>query len=280
MNIKEINEILNTNNANIKKHFGQNFLLDQNILSKIVSSANIQNQNVIEIGPGLGALTEKLLRDAKKVVSYEIDNEMVAILKQRINNDNLTIVNQDFLKADLKTDIQNYFNNEEVILVANLPYYITTPILLKVLETTSHIKKMVVMMQKEVAQRFVGKPSTKDYNSLSVLIQYLTDVKVVMDVAPSCFYPQPDVDSTVLLIERKQTCLPVTINYEYFIKFNRNIFAQRRKTIYNNIKNAYSFNKEQLEEVLYNNNVLPNARAESLSVEQIVQLANAFYQKK
>lgn len=280
MNIKEINELLSTNNANIKKHFGQNFLLDQNVLTKIIDSADIENQNVIEIGPGLGALTERLLARAKKVVSYEIDNDMVAILKKRLDCSNLTIVNQDFLKANLKTDMQTYFNSEDVILVANLPYYITTPILLKVLEETSTVKKMVVMIQKEVAQRFIGKPSTKDYNSLSVLIQYLTDVKVVMDVAPSCFYPQPDVYSTVLLIERKALCYPETLNFEYFVKFNRFIFTQRRKTIYNNIKAAYAFSKEQIEEVLLENNILPNARAESLSVEQIVKLANSFYQKK
>ena len=187
MNIKEL--IINEN-IKAKKKFGQNFLIDGNVLTNIVTKADIKNKNVIEIGPGLGSLTEYLIKDAKKVVCYEIDTDMVDILTKRYNNnDVVTILHQDFLKVNLKEDIYKYFKDEEVIVVANLPYYITTAILTKILEETKQVKRIVVMVQKEVAMRLSGKPSTKDYNSLSVLIQYYTNVKILFNVSPKSFIP-------------------------------------------------------------------------------------------
>ncbi len=270
-------ELIKNENIKAKKKFGQNFLIDQNVLNNIITKAEISGKNVIEIGPGLGSLTEYLIRDAKKVVCYEIDKDMVDILEDRYKeNEIVTIVFEDFLKANLKEDISKYFDNEEVIVVANLPYYITTAILTKILEETSLVKKIVVMVQKEVAQRLSGKPSTKDYNSLSVLIQYYTNVKTIFNVSHKSFIPAPEVDSSVIMIERKSELLELK-SEEYFLKFNRIIFTQRRKTLSNNLKTGFKYNQKLIEKVLQENNIAPNVRAESLTVEQIVKLANSFY---
>jgi len=274
MNIKEI---ITTYNIKAKKKYGQNFLINEGILKKIVNESSIKGKNVIEIGPGLGSLTIYLQDEAKKLVCYEIDNELVNILKEEIVNDSVTILNTDFLKANLEADIANNFDNDEIIVVANLPYYITTAILTKILEQTKRITKIVVMMQKEVAERITGKPSTKDYNSLSVLIQYYMKTRILFNVSPSSFIPKPNVDSSVVLLERKDKTLPLK-SEEFFLKFNRQIFIQRRKTLYNNIKQAFTFTKEQIEQVFAKNNIGINQRAESLEVEQIVNLANDFHE--
>ena len=271
----DVKEIIINEQIKAKKQYGQNFLIDKNILKKIVDSSNIENKNVIEVGPGLGSLTEYLLLKAKKVVCYEIDNDMVNILNNNFDSTNLTILHTDFLKVDLKQDINDYFNNEEVILVANLPYYITTAILTKVLEESKNIKKIVVMIQKEVAKRLTGKPSTKDYNSLSVLIQYYMDAHILFNVSPKSFIPEPAVDSSVILLERKEELLPLT-NEEYFLKFNRAIFVQRRKTLYNNLKSFFGYDKEIIEPILIKNGLNLNVRAEELTVSQIVGLSNDF----
>lgn len=276
MNIKEL--IINEN-IKAKKKFGQNFLIDGNILTNIVTKADIKNKNVIEIGPGLGSLTEYLIKDAKKVVCYEIDTDMVDILIKRYNNnDVVTILHQDFLKVNLKEDIYKYFKDEEVIVVANLPYYITTAILTKILEETKQVKRIVVMVQKEVAMRLSGKPSTKDYNSLSVLIQYYTNVRILFNVSPKSFIPAPEVDSSVILIEQKDK-LEEVLNESYFLKFNRMIFAQRRKTLSNNLKQGFKYNQEVINKILEQNNLSLSVRAESLTVNQIVKLSNDFYKE-
>lgn len=269
-----IREIIKQENIIAKKKYGQNFLIDQNILNSIVEKASIENENVIEIGPGLGSLTEHLVNKAKKVVCYEIDKEMVSILNKNFNNKaNLIILEEDFLKCNLLNDIKKYFNNEEVIIVANLPYYITTAILTKVIEESSKVKRMVVMVQKEVGERLCGRPLTKDYNSLSVLIQYYMKAKILFDVSCKCFIPEPSVTSSVILLERKEQLLELK-NEDFFLKFNRQIFSMRRKTLYNNIKNNLGLDKGQIEEALKKNNLELSVRAETLTVEQIVKLAN------
>ena len=276
MNIKEL---IMKENIKAKKKFGQNFLIDGNILTNIVTKADIKNKNVIEIGPGLGSLTEYLIKEAKKVVCYEIDIDMVNILSSRYqDNQIVTILHKDFLKVNLNEEIREHFNDEEVIVVANLPYYITTAILTKILEETKQIKRVVVMVQKEVAMRLAGKPSTKDYNSLSVLIQYYTNVKILFNVSPKSFIPAPEVDSSVILIEQKET-LQEVIDEEYFLKFNRAIFTQRRKTLANNLKQTFRYTQENIERILLSFNHSPSVRAESLTVNQIVDLANAFYKE-
>lgn len=273
----EIRNIIIKENIKAKKNFGQNFLVDQNILNKIVNANDLQAKNIIEIGPGLGSLTGLLAERAKKLVCYEIDKDMVEVLMKRYtNNDKIEIIHQDFLKINIQDEIKKHFGNESVVLVANLPYYITTAILTKILEETKMIELIIVMVQKEVAMRLAGKPSTKDYNSLSVLMQYYTDVKMLFNVAPTCFIPAPEVESTVIEIKLKQDRLPL-INEEFFLKFNRNIFIQRRKTLYNNIKSAYPLSKEIIEDIIKKNNLPLTVRSEALNVEQIVKLSNDVY---
>ena len=279
MNKEEVKRILLENNVSVKKQYGQNFLLDENVLNNIITNAKINKDSfVIEIGPGLGFLTNYLSKNANNVLCYEIDSEMVNVIKSR-NYENVDIEFKDFLKANINEDIKKYNKNHlEVVVVANLPYYITTPILLKILEETSMVNRMVVMMQKEVALRICGKPSTKDYNCLSVLIQYFTNPKYLFTVKPGSFYPEPGVDSAVIEIKYKDEIISKTTNLNYFLKFNRNIFAQRRKTLMNNLQKAYSYKKEDMLNILENKNISSTIRSEALSVEEIVDLANTFYQ--
>lgn len=273
----EIKEIIKNNNIIAKKKFGQNFLIDKNILNKIVESSNIDNLNVIEIGPGLGSLTNLLVKKAKKLVCYEIDSDMINILNNQYQTyNNIKIINEDFLKLDLNKEINNHFNGEDVVVVSNLPYYITTAILTKILEETKKIKKIIVMVQKEVALRLTGKPSTKDYNSLSVLIQYYTEAKLLFNVSPKCFVPAPDVESSVISLDLKEE-LPSLLNEDFFLKFNRNIFSQRRKTLYNNIKANYNLSKDLIEKVILDNNLSLTVRAENLTVDEILKLSDYLY---
>ena len=279
MNINEVKQILTKYDVSVKKQFGQNFLLDNNIINKICDVSNVSKEvNVIEIGPGLGFLTQELKQRANKVMCYEIDPEMVKVVTNRFENDeNVIIKYQDFLKANIDNDIEKYLSDKPVIVVANLPYYITTAILIKILEESKYIKQMTVMMQLEVADRICGKPSTKDYNSLSVLMQYYTTCKLAIKVGKMCFYPEPNVDSAVVLIKHKEEILNAAVNEEYFKKFNRIVFAQRRKTLANNLKSGFGYKKELIEEILIKNNIPLTIRTEALSVEQIVHLSNEFY---
>lgn len=280
MNRNNTINILDINDIKVKKKFGQNFLHDENILNKIATATDINNGNIIEIGPGLGFLTKKLAPKAKKMISYEIDIEMVEYLNENFKEyQNLKIVNKDFLKVDLQQEIAKEFNNEQVILIANLPYYITTAILTKILEETDKVDTMIVMMQKEVALRITGKPSTKDYNSLSVLIQYFTEAKLLFNVSPNCFYPAPEVESSVIEVKRKEKITNPAINLEFFLKFNRNIFAQRRKTLMNNLQNSYKIEKQIFIDALNELQLPLTVRAENLTVDQIVNLANYIYSK-
>lgn len=279
MNKDKVKQILNDNNTFAKKQFGQNFLHDENILAKIVNESCIdKTTNVVEIGPGLGFLTDYLSINSNKVLCYEIDKDMYAVLQKK-NYSNVNVILDDFLKRNLNNDFDNNDMGEEIVVVANLPYYITTPILLKILEETKRVKKMVVMMQKEVAKRLSGKPSTKDYNALSVLIQYFTNPHILFNIKPTSFYPEPNVESSVLEIEYKKDIEVKAIDLEYFLKFNRNIFKNRRKTLLNNIINAYNYSKDDIYRIFKDNEVSENIRAEALGVNEIVNLANEFYNK-
>ena len=277
MTKEQVKKILEQKDIIVKKQYGQNFLLDDNILKNIVKSAELKKDtNVIEIGPGLGFLTNYLQQATTNVLCYEIDGQMVEHLKEL--NYNISIINDDFLKRNLNKDFKNIFDNSNnITLVANLPYYITTPILLKVLEETTRIDKMIVMMQTEVAKRLCGKPSTKDYNALSVLIQYFTNPRIILNVSPKSFFPEPNVESSVVMIEKKEEPLLEVKNLDFFLKFNRNIFAQRRKTLYNNIQKAYNYDKELIKKIIKENNLDESVRSEELDVSQIVKLANDFY---
>lgn len=277
MTKEQVKKILEQNDIIVKKQYGQNFLLDDNILKNIVKSAELKKDtNVIEIGPGLGFLTNYLQQATTNVLCYEIDEQMVEHLNEL--NYNISIINDDFLKRNLNKDFKNIFDNSNnITLVANLPFYITTPILLKVLEETTRIDKMIVMMQTEVAKRLCGKPSTKDYNALSVLIQYFTNPRIIFNVSPKSFFPEPNVESSVVMIEKKEEPLLEVKNLDFFLKFNRNIFSQRRKTLYNNIQKAYNYDKELIKKIIKENNLDESVRSEELDVSQIVKLANDFY---
>ena len=277
MTKEQVKKILEQNDIIVKKQYGQNFLLDDNILKNIVKSAELKKDtNVIEIGPGLGFLTNYLQQATTNVLCYEIDEQMVEHLNEL--NYNISIINDDFLKRNLNKDFKNIFDNSNnITLVANLPYYITTPILLKVLEETTRIDKMIVMMQTEVAKRLCGKPSTKDYNALSVLIQYFTNPRIIFNVSPKSFFPEPNVESSVVMIEKKEEPLLEVKNLDFFLKFNRNIFSQRRKTLYNNIQKAYNYDKVLIKKIIKENNLDESVRSEELDVSQIVKLANDFY---
>ena len=282
MRPSDINKLLERYNLKAKKHLGQNFLSDQNYINKIVDSASIdKNTAVIEIWPGLGSLTQKIVEKAGFVLCYEIDSDMVNIIKDTIEAPNLVLINQDFLRANVFDDIKEYLGQyEEIILVANLPYYITTAILIKILEDRLPIKKMIVMMQKEVADRLSGNPKTKEYNSLSVLVQYYTNVKRLFEVAPDAFIPRPEVVSTVLELEKKISIETKPLNEEFFLKFNRLIFSSRRKTISNNIAKGLNIDKKIIAETLVENGFRADIRAEALSVADIIKLSDLFYQIK
>ena len=272
MNLTEIRKLLEKYDASALKKYGQNFLIDDNILNTIGDSLDNESTNVIEIGPGLGSLTRKLVTRYEKVLAYEIDPKMIEVLTDTITHDNFKIIEGDFLKANVEKDIETFFKSDNIYLIANLPYYITTPILLKILEEVKSIKKLTIMIQKEVADRFLGKPNTKDYNSLSVLIQTYMKVSKVCDVSSKCFYPAPLVDSTVIKLERKEKLDYNIKDEKEFQKINRMLFRQRRKTILNNLKD--SFSKEEILNALKALDISDTARSESLTNKQIIDLAN------
>ncbi len=278
MQASEIKKILEENNISVKKQYGQNFLMDDNIIKKICDISNIDKEtNVIEIGPGLGFLTKELSQRAKQVLCYEVDGDMIKILTNKFSSSNVIIKYQDFLKANIDEDIKKIFSSDNVIVVANLPYYITTAILTKILNESKYIKQLTVMMQEEVAQRICGTPSTKDYNALSVLIQYYTNTTNAIKVPSSVFFPAPKVDSSVVLIKKKDTITNKVLDEKYFKTFIYTIFAQRRKTLINNLKKLPKFDYEKTSEIFNELNIDLSVRAEKLSVDEIVNLTNKFY---
>ncbi len=279
MNIKEVKGLLEKYNLNAKKGFGQNFLVDDNILKKIAYSLNDKGYNgVIEVGPGLGSLTRYLVESYDKVLCYEIDTDMIEVLNDTITSEKLTIKEGDFLKSNVSKDIKEYFDSD-VCLIANLPYYITSPILLKLLEEVREIKDIVIMIQKEVAERFVARPNTKDYNALSVLIQYFTKAEKLFDVSPTAFVPAPKVSSSVIHLCYKEEEWLKGEDLAFFLKFNRNIFRQRRKTLVNNISASYQISKEDAGSILEENGFSKTIRSEVLSVEEIVKLSMIFKER-
>lgn len=271
--VRRTTEILNKYGLSVKKSYGQNFLIDENILRKIVNVSKITKEDgVIEIGPGIGALTEHLLINAKKVLAYEIDTRMIEVLETELKDyDNLKIINEDVLKIDQVYD-ENYFKEcKRVVIVSNLPYYITTPIISKLLLNEPKIEEMYLMVQKEVGLRLSGKPKTKDYNALSVFMAYLSECRVEFDVSRNCFLPAPNVNSVVISIKRIER--EITVNNEsHFLKFIQNIFIQRRKTFVNNLSKAYKIDKEKVMDILRRNGYKESLRSEELSLEEIYKL--------
>ncbi len=279
MSTKNIKDTLRENQISVKKRFGQNFLLDKNILSKIIDVSNIDEETlVVEIGPGLGSLTEGLIKKAKHVLAYEIDHQLIPVLQKAFKGENLTLIHDDILKRNIDQDIEALnLNYQAVVVVANLPYYITTPILMKCLEESKLIQKMVVMMQYEVAKRITALTETKDYNALSVGIQYRAKTKLAFKVPRSVFMPPPNVDSAVVTLDFYEEP-PVAIDSEnVFFQLVKSAFKQRRKTILNNLSVEYQIDKERLIKHLETCDIFPQRRAETLSLLEFATLANYFY---
>lgn len=279
-------EILKKHGFSFKKSLGQNFLTNPGILGEIAETAELtKDDNVIEIGPGIGALTEHSARDAGKVLAFEIDQRLIPVLEDTLSPyENVTVVNEDILEADIVSESEKVFGEaKDIKVVANLPYYITTPIMIHLLMSPLDIKTMVVMMQKEVADRMSAKPSTKAYGSLSIAVQYYMEASLAFIVPRTAFVPQPNVDSAIIKLEKRDTPLVDVIDEEFFFDLTRSAFQQRRKTLWNNLLNRFGKSdevKEWLEVSLQEANIDPKRRGESLSIEEFGALANALIKNK
>ncbi|MBB5325856.1 16S rRNA (adenine1518-N6/adenine1519-N6)-dimethyltransferase [Anoxybacillus tepidamans] len=273
-------EILEKYGFSFKKSLGQNFLIDTNILRRIVDFAELSNDTgVIEIGPGIGALTEQLARRAKKVVAFEIDQRLLPILADTLSPyANVRIIHQDVLKADIQRVIDKELPEvSDIMVVANLPYYVTTPIIMKLLEDHLPIRGIVVMLQKEVADRISAQPGTKDYGSLSIAIQYYTEAETVMTVPRTVFMPQPNVDSAVIRLTKREKPAADVVDESFFFQVVRASFSQRRKTILNNLTSQLpngKQRKETIERVLAELQLDPRRRGETLTLAEFAALSN------
>lgn len=273
--------ILERHGFTFKKSFGQNFLTDTNILQKIVDTAEIdKGVNVIEIGPGIGALTEFLAENAAEVMAFEIDDRLIPILADTLARfDNVQVVNQDILKADLQTQIQAFKNPDLPIkVVANLPYYITTPILMHLIESKIPFAEFVVMMQKEVADRISAMPNTKAYGSLSIAVQYYMTAKVSFIVPRTVFVPAPNVDSVILKMVRRDQSVVSVQDEDFFFRVSKVAFVHRRKTLWNNLTSHFGKSedtKAKLEKALEIAKIKPSIRGEALSIPDFASLADA-----
>jgi len=268
-----VNEQVNQKDFFIKKKYSQNFLLDENIIQKIIKSAGIdQNTNVIEIGPGFGALTKYLIKESNRVLLYEVDQELIPHLENLFKKqENIHIINQDFLSIDdIDADIKSYLGNKKVVVLSNLPYHITTPIIMKILEESQMVKRLVLMMQLEVAKRLTSEPNSKDYNALSMIIQDQTKAKYLFKVPKTVFHPKPKVDSAVIRLDVKE-------NHKKdpnFYQFLHASFKQRRKTLINNLHGHYAIDKDQLKNVFNQLSLDDRIRAEALNLEQMKVIYN------
>lgn len=276
-------DIMRRYDIKMKKSLGQNFLIEPQILDKMIETGQIdRHTTVVEIGPGIGALTEFLARNAKEVIAFEIDSRFVEILKDTLSDyDNVTIHHQDILKVNFNDPIyQNLHDAERLVVVANLPYYITTPIIMNLIESNLKFDQLVMMMQKEVAERMTAAVNTKSYNSLTLAIQNTMDAKIAFIVPKSVFIPQPNVDSAVLSLTRLEHSIAEVDNLEKFHHLIQICFVQRRKTIWNNLRNAakdLDLSLEQLETALDQAQIEKARRAESLTLEDYQRLYNAIY---
>ncbi|MBF7095354.1 16S rRNA (adenine(1518)-N(6)/adenine(1519)-N(6))-dimethyltransferase RsmA [Streptococcus sp. HF-1907] len=273
--------VLERHGFTFKKSFGQNFLTDTNILQKIVDTAEIdKGVNVIEIGPGIGALTEFLAENAAEVVAFEIDDRLIPILADTLRDfDNVKVINEDILKSDLQTRIKEFVNPDLPIkVVANLPYYITTPILMHLIESKIPFQEFVVMMQKEVADRISAEPNTKAYGSLSIAVQYYMTAKVAFIVPRTVFVPAPNVDSAILKMTRREQPLVKVEDEDFFFRVSKMVFVHRRKTLWNNMTSHFGKTEEikaKLEKALEIADIKPNIRGEALSIADFAKLADA-----
>lgn len=275
---KSTASIINKYGFSFQKRFGQNFLIDEHVLDKIVDAALIGKEDgVIEIGPGIGTMTQRLCEAASKVVAIEIDKELIPILSETMSGyDNVKIINADVMKTDLDKLIRDEFSGMSVKVVANLPYYITTPIVMSLLENHLPVESITIMVQKEVAQRMQAGPGTKDYGALSLAVQYYADTYIAANVPPNCFMPRPKVGSGVIrLTVRKEAEVEVT-DEKLMFSLIRAAFNQRRKTLVNAVTNfsGLDYSKEDIEKALAELDISERIRGEALSLQQFADLSN------
>lgn len=271
-------EILNKYRFNFQKKFGQNFLIDTHVLDKIVLAADITKDDfVLEIGPGIGTLTQYLCEHAREVVAVEIDKMLIPILEDTLSSyDNVTVLNNDILKLDLNALVEERNGGKPIKVVANLPYYITTPIIMDLFERHLPLINITVMVQKEVADRMQSGPGSKDYGALSLAVQYYAKPYIAANVPPNCFMPRPNVGSAVINLALHKDS-PIQVKDEAVLfKIIRASFNQRRKTLVNGLNNAagLSFTKEEIQKALVKMGLTENIRGEALTLEQFAELTN------
>ncbi|WP_183540223.1 16S rRNA (adenine(1518)-N(6)/adenine(1519)-N(6))-dimethyltransferase RsmA [Lactovum miscens] len=283
-NIIRTQDILRRHNFNFKKKFGQNFLTDQNILTKITETAGLTKEtNVIEIGPGIGSLTQYLLESSAEVMAFEIDKSLIPILEETLfNYNNFQLVSADILKVDLNEYIQKFEHPDYPLkVVANLPYYITTPILMHLINSKIPFDEFVVMMQKEVADRIAAKPGNKEYGGLSIAVQYYMEAEVAFTVSRTVFVPAPNVDSAILKMVRREKPLVEVKDEDWLFKVVKIAFAHRRKTLINNLMQGFGKEaKPEIEKILLKIEIAPSIRAEVLSIQDFAILADALIKFK
>ncbi len=271
-------EVLKKYNFIFQKKFGQNFLIDTHVLEKIISQAEITEEDVVlEIGPGIGTMTQYLCENAKKVIAVEIDSSLMPILAETLAEyDNVKVINQDILKMDINRLVQEENEGRPIKVVANLPYYITTPIIMELLEKKVNIDSITVMVQKEVAQRIQSKAGTKEYGAISLAVQYYAEPKIVANVPPNCFMPRPNVSSAVIRMKLHKTPVVSVKSEEQLFKLIRASFSQRRKTLINGIGNSAElhYTKEQALKALEEMGLGENIRGETLTLEQFAALSD------
>ena len=272
-------EVLQKYNFSFQKKFGQNFLIDPHVLDKIIAAAEITKDDfVLEIGPGIGTLTQYLAEAAREVVAVEIDSTLIPILEDTLSAyDNVSVINEDVLKVDLRKLAEERNGGKPIKVVANLPYYITTPIIMSLFESHVPLKSLTVMVQKEVALRMQAGPGTKDYGALSLEVQYYASPYLAANVPPNCFMPRPNVGSAVIRLTRFEET-PVQVKDEKLLfRLIRASFNQRRKTLQNGLVNSQEldFTKEQVAAAIATLGVSPSVRGEALTLEQFAALANA-----
>jgi dimethyladenosine transferase len=277
-------EIINKYSFAFQKKFGQNFLIDSNVLESIIRGAEITKDDfVLEIGPGIGTMTQYLCEAARQVVAVEIDKMLIPILEDTLSEyDNVEVINQDVLKVDIKSLADEKNNGKPIKVVANLPYYITTPIIMGLFESGVPIDSITIMVQKEVADRMQTGPGSKDYGALSLAVQYYATVKVILNVSATCFMPRPNVDSAVIKLTRHKEPTVNVADEKLMFKIIRASFNQRRKTLVNGLKNSpeLSFSKEQIVKAIEKIGKPETIRGEALTLEEFAELANAFTELK
>lgn len=278
---KATKSVVEKHNFKFSKSLGQNFLIDDNVIDKILNGARLsEGDNIIEVGPGIGTLTREMGKIADKVVAIEIDKSLIPILKETLGEfDNIEVVNNDILKVNIEELVKEKFDNKPIKLVANLPYYITTPIVMKFLEENIPVTDIVVMVQKEVADRMNAKPSTKDYGALSVAVQYYCDTEIVAKAPRHMFIPQPNVDSTVIGLHVREEKKYNVDNEDIFFKTVKASFGQRRKTLLNSLGGLGFLNKDEIKEVLKQSNIDEKRRGETLMIEEFATLSNVINSK-